>query len=251
MPIIALDKYSSSKLSLLVPKKIKLLIISLVILTAYLSGKIPLTTNINNKDNIVAEASDLKNTASLSTQYTTNTNPYQIKQLEIGQSTAPAPAPSPTSAPIQDNAWGVVKKIADHTYTMQVRPDSVMATPQEILSSLNNYRFQHGSGQLEWNDNLGNFADQRAHSFTQTGSLDAHSGFLDFLNNQDGFKKLGFSNLGENSSYGFTLQAVHLIEWIYAGDEEHDSNQLNSDWHYVGIGVNGSATDLVFAGNKL
>jgi uncharacterized protein YkwD len=68
--------------------------------------------------------------------------------------------------------------------------------------------------------------------------------------NNDGFGKLGFSSLGENSSYGYLLEGVHLIEWVYAGDAPHDNNQLNSEWSHVGIGVNGTATDLIFGGRK-
>ena len=76
---------------------------------------------------------------------------------------------------------------------MQVQPDSAMATAQEIFTALNNYRSQHGSGALAWDDNLTGFAVSRADYFSQTAKLDDHAGFLDYLNNQDGFKKLGFS----------------------------------------------------------
>jgi hypothetical protein len=43
---------------------------------------------------------------------------------------------------------------------------------------------------------------------------------------------------------------VHLIEWVYAGDKPHNDNQLSSKWSAVGIGISGSATDLVFGGSK-
>jgi uncharacterized protein YkwD len=151
----------------------------------------------------------------------------------------------------QSEAWGVAKQIDEHTWTMQVGDDEQMASPQEILNALNAYRQQHGSGSLIWDVNLTNYANERAKFFVATGTLDGHAGFSEYVNNQDGFTKLGFASLGENSSFGYRLSGVHLIEWVYAGDVPHNTNQLNSKWKYVGIGVNENATDLVFGGEKL
>jgi len=53
--------------------------------------------------------------------------------------------------------------------------------------------------------------------------------------------------LGENISYGYRLEGVHLIEWMYAGDKPHDDNQLDSKWDHVGIGVKETATCIIFA----
>jgi len=116
------------------------------------------------------------------------------------------------------------------------------------LLALNSYRQRNGRGALAWDGKLGDFAQGRASSFNSSGKLDNHAGFTDFINNHDGFHVLGFQSLGENSSYGFTLEAVHLIETVYAGDKPHNDNQLSSNWSSVGIGVSGTATDLVFGG---
>lgn len=172
-----------------------------------------------------------------------------------------SPTPTPTvvvaqpayKQTIQSNnsnaPWGISQQIDQHTWTIRVGQDSTMATPQDILTALNNYRNTKGRSSLSWSDNLGSYAQSRAEYFNQSGNIDEHKGFNDFLTNQDGFNKLGFSHLGENSSIGYHLIGVHIIEWIYASDAEHDANQLDSSWSSVGIGVSGTATDLVFGGN--
>ena len=150
-----------------------------------------------------------------------------------------------------DGEWGVAKQIGEHTWTMTVASDEKVGTAQEIFQALNAYRQRQGVGALSWDTNLGNFAQGRADAFLKNGTTDAHAGFNDFLNNQDGFKKSGFMALGENSSFGYHIEGVHLIEWVYAGDAPHNNNQLNRDWTHVGIGVAGLATDLVFGGRKM
>lgn len=147
--------------------------------------------------------------------------------------------------------WGKSKQIDEHTWTIDVGTDQKSGSAQEILSALNSYRKKNGSGVLTWDNKLGDYAQARASSFTSMGKLDGHAGFTDYVNNHDGFHALGFQSLGENSSYGYTLEAVHLIEWVFAGDKPHNDNQLSSNWSYVGIGVSGTATDLVFGGKKL
>ena len=172
----------------------------------------------------------------------------------------PSPTPIPTPTPVSvkqtsnvyqsatTSQWGVAKQLTAHTWTLQVGQDSQMATPQEILVALNNYRQNHGSQTLSWDNNLANFAQERANSFNAAGTLDEHAGFYAYLANPDNEKQIGFLNLGENSSIGFTLEGVHLIEWVYASDEGHNKNQLDTKWTHVGIGVSGTATDLVFGG---
>ncbi len=178
-------------------------------------------------------------------------NNYFLKSAVIGQRKDVKPTPAQAPVDNSSQAWGVATKVGEHTYTMQVQNDEHMASAHEIHAALNNYRKQHGRHDLVWDDKLADFASKRADYFVSSGTLDSHKGFLDYLNNQDGFKALGFSSLGENSSYGFKLNGVHMIEWVYAGDEEHNSNQLSSEWRYVGIGVKDTATNLVFAGNRL
>ncbi len=147
--------------------------------------------------------------------------------------------------------WGIAQQLDEHTWTMKIELDPNMSTPQELLEALNNYRQVHGSATLEWNQTLADYAQSRAQFFTDQKGLDSHAGFQDFLDNQDGFTKLGFRGLGENASYGYRLSGVHLIEWIYAGDQPHNQNQLNPDWHYVGIGIKETASCLIFASDRI
>lgn len=126
-----------------------------------------------------------------------------------------------------------------------------MAGPKEIMAALNEYRRRYGSAILMWDDKLATYAQSRATFFVGNKGLDEHKGFVNFLNNEDGFNKLGFTALGENASYGYKLSGVHLIEWIYAGDKPHNDNQLNKDWAYVGIGTAGTATCLIFGTGKM
>ncbi|HSW87653.1 MAG TPA: CAP domain-containing protein [Candidatus Saccharimonadales bacterium] len=143
--------------------------------------------------------------------------------------------------------YGQATKIAAHTYELKLPPDSAMANAHDLFSALNTYRQRKGIGVLSWKDELSNYAQSRANFYASKGALDSHSGFMSFINNQDGFTKLGFNHLGENAAYAGPLSGTHLIEWVFAADEEHNSNQLNSDWSSVGIGVSGIAIDIIFA----
>lgn len=147
--------------------------------------------------------------------------------------------------------WGKAKQISEYGWTMNVGFDTKMATAQEILIALNSYRQRHGRNGLNWSDRLVDYANIRAKYFTSIGNLDEHVGFSEYLKNEDNLKKLGFWSVGENSSFGYQLEATHLIEWIYAGDKPHDDNQLSADWTHVGIGVDGSQTDLIFGGQPM
>lgn len=237
-----------------VPNKIKLLIASIIFTLSYLSGKVPFFDDIDmtTKAQILVETTE-NDFSSNNTPRVNNekVGQVQIKQISIGQKAYFFPTPTLTPLDTSNTPWGVAKKVDTYTYTMRLQPDSNMGTPGEILTALNRYRQRHGKGTLSWDDKLAGFANTRAEYFLEKGKLDSHAGFLDYLNNQDGFKKLGFARVGENSSIGFTLEGVHIIEWVYAGDAGHNDNQLNSDWQYVGIGVSSNATDLIFAGDKL
>lgn len=155
-------------------------------------------------------------------------------------------SPAPTAEP---GAWGVASQIGEHTWTMNVGNDSKMTTPAELYEALNSYRRVHGRRTLGWNDNLAKFAQQRADDQAKAGKTDAHAGFNEYVKNPENLKSLGFWYVGENSSSGFILSGVHLIEWVYASDKPHNDNQLNPDWNSVGVGVNGSITDIVFGGS--
>ncbi len=161
-----------------------------------------------------------------------------------------APTKKPTPVPTDPTPWGVAKQIGEHTYTMKIAMDDRMATPLEILDALNQYRQRNGSQKLNLDETLAKYAQSRADFFATTGGLDEHAGFEDFVENQDGHNKLGFDWLGENISFGYKLTGTHLIEWVYAGDKPHDDNQRDNRWNYVGIGVNGTATCLIFGAGK-
>ncbi len=186
--------------------------------------------------------------------------PENIEPTEVPTATPtiiptkkPTPIPSPTiikNIETDNQPWGVAKQIGEHTWTIKVGQDSVMASAAEILEALNNYRSLHGSQKLTMDSKLSEYAQSRADFFYQKEKLDSHQGFNNFLTNEDGFDKLGFSWLGENASYGYRLNGVHLIEWIYASDEDHNQNQLNNNWNYVGIGVKDTATCLIFGTGK-
>jgi uncharacterized protein YkwD len=144
----------------------------------------------------------------------------------------------------------VAQQIGPDTWTLKVASDAHMGTPGEIFAALNNYRVRFGSQLLTWDNNLATFAQSRADYLASIKKTDGHAGFIDYLDNQDGYNQLGFTWLGENISWGFRLEAVHLIEWMYAGDKPHNDNQLNTRWNYVGVGVNGTATSIIFGTGK-
>lgn len=177
-----------------------------------------------------------------------------VKKPIIRQIITEIPTPTKIILPtkIADTTpWGVAKQIDEHTWTMRIQMDEKMGMAKEILEALNNYRKVHGSGPVEWNDKLSEYALSRAKLFTELKTTDAHKGFMEKLNNEQGFRDLGFWGLGENASYGYRLEGVHIIEWMYASDEGHNSNQLNPRWTHVGIGVDGVSTALIFAKDRI
>ena len=146
--------------------------------------------------------------------------------------------------------WGKAQQVGEDTWTMKVGMDARMATSKEVLEALNNYRVRRGSQKLTWDQKLADYAQSRADYLNSIQSTDNHEGFKNFVEKEDGYNKLGYDWLGENISYGFQLEAVHVIEWMYAGDKPHDDNQVDNKWDHVGIGVKGTATSLVFATAK-
>lgn len=173
----------------------------------------------------------------------------QITELEI----VPIKYERPKTTPIPSTSVkprGESRQIDEHTWTMEIENDSVMATHSEIVAALNSYRLKRGIGILSYDSGLTQYAQGRADFFAGQGGMDGHSGFQDFISNQDGFNKLGFYSLGENSSFGYHLEGINLIEGVFAGDAPHDSNQLNPEWTHVGVGVNGVAVNIIFGGKK-
>jgi uncharacterized protein YkwD len=160
----------------------------------------------------------------------------------------PTTVPTAGSQTKPSTEWGKAVKVGEDSYTMKVEMDPTMATPREIFQALNDYRASKGVHSLQWSDALATFAQGGADYYNSQGSF-SHDRLKNFLEKEDGNQKLGFGGIGENGSYGYTLQAVHLIEWVFASDEGHDSNQLDSSWQSVGIGVSGTTVDIVFGGN--
>lgn len=175
-----------------------------------------------------------------------------VSPIPVTPTTKPKPTrPFVTATPTDSTPWGVAQQTSEHTWTMKIAQDSQMATPAEILTALNEYRHRYSSQPLTLDSKLTAYAQSRVDYFSQIKNLDEHVGFTNFLEKEDGFNKLGFTYLGENISYGYQLTGVHLIEWIYAGDEPHNKNQLDTKWDHVGIAVNGTATCLIFATGKM
>lgn len=173
----------------------------------------------------------------------------EITEVRVLPSETPTPTPTILSLP--EKKYEKSRQIGEYTWTIDIPDEERSATAEEILSALNAYRQKHGRAALSWDDRLASYAQSRADAFAANSKTDSHAGFLDYINNQDGFMKLGFMKLGENSSYGYKVSGITLIESVYAGDSPHDTNQLSSDWTHVGIGVSSVATNLVFGGRPM
>lgn len=160
---------------------------------------------------------------------------------------SPTPTPKTPSNPSQYTA----QKVNDVTWRVSnVSNDDKMASPQEIYNALNSYRTGHGLSSLSWDVALASYAQGRADLFSSNKSLDSHAGFNSFMNN-DGFSKVGFNGLGENSAYlSGPMNGDHIIQNIFGADSSHDGNQLDPSWTNVGIGVSGVAVNVNFGKNK-
>ncbi len=182
------------------------------------------------------------------------TSPDPTPSLEENKTTPTPVVPTSNSLsqkeviPTLDDTdpWGVAKKVADHTYTMKIENEDHMSTPQEFLAALNDYRIKKGSQPLKWEEKICSFTQERA-DFQAENGLDAHQGFTDFLENQDGFKKLGFGWLGENASQGYIMSGQHLVEFIFASDEEHNQNQLATQWDRACVSIVNTTVEIIFA----
>lgn len=163
----------------------------------------------------------------------------------------PTPTLKPTTKPLSTPTYAATQ-IGDHTFTITGIPKaSSMPSVSEVLTALNNYRAKRGVPTLAADSNLMSYAQSRASLYKQLGRTDTHAAFLDFIQNQNGFAKLGFNALGENSSYlTYPVGAQVLIESLFGADAQHDQNQLNTKWSHVGIGIDGLGVDLVFGGSK-
>lgn len=190
---------------------------------------------------------------------TTSAQVDLVKQKKI-TSISPTPLKTPTPSPTKEQS----STPSSSTETPHSQTQSSQATPtptpttsqttsapttsqaEQVFQVLNDYRTSHGVGKLEWSDKLGQYAQSRADKFAANGATDNHQDFQTLISTPAGFAQMGFSGLGENSSYGYPFNASDLIEKDYAADKPHDDNQLDSSWTHVGIGINGVASDLVF-----
>jgi len=149
-------------------------------------------------------------------------------------------------AGVSNDSWGKAKQVSEHTWTMNVGQDEQMASSREVFDALNKYRQVKGKSTLSWDQSLADYSQSRAEKFNNDKKLDEHAGFNSYFN-QDKMKEMGISGVGENSAVGYVLSGTHIIEWIFAGDEPHDNNQLNSSWNVVGVGISGNSVNLIFA----
>ncbi|MCL4415336.1 MAG: CAP domain-containing protein [Actinobacteria bacterium] len=160
------------------------------------------------------------------------------------------PTAVPTVVPVvQEQSpkddWGKAQQLTEHTWTIKVGQDGQLAGAQEIFNALNNYRNNKGKGSLGWEQSLADFAKTRADQFNREQKLDDHAGFMSYFS-QDKMREMGLRGAGENSAVGYNMTGTHLIEWVFAGDPDHDGNQLNSAWNVVGIATSGNAVNFIF-----
>lgn len=175
--------------------------------------------------------------------------PVPTKKPFIQSSTKPINSPTPTKFATNKNY--TAEKIGESTYRIDnVSNDDHMASVGDILNALNSYRGSNGAANLSWDDNLANLSRDRTNTFASKGGLDAHAGFRDFMNN-DGFSKVGFNSLGENSAQlAGNMNGERIIKEIFGADAEHDGNQLDPSWTHVGISINGNFVNINFGKGK-
>lgn len=178
---------------------------------------------------------------------------YSTQPSTLVLSVAPTKIPTPVDPyandpDLRDADWGEAVQVSETGYRMKVGFDSVMGTPEETFKALNLYRYTKGKSNLTWDDRLARYALERVTFICQNGS-DSHAGFSDYVENQEGYKTLGFYQLGENMSTHMKFTGTHLIEWMYAADPAHDGNQLG-DWSHVGVGIYEDCSALIF-GNSM
>ncbi len=163
---------------------------------------------------------------------------------------APKIIPSNSPTPVINPGQYTAEKLNDVTWRVKnIENDDRMASAQDIVNGINNYRNAHGLGNLIVDGFLTSYAQDRANLFASNGGLDSHAGFQNFMSN-GGFDKAGFNSLGENSAYvSGPMSADKIVRNIFGADASHDSNQLDN-WTHVGVGVNGVAINVNFGKNK-
>lgn len=145
---------------------------------------------------------------------------------------------------LKDAKWGEAVKVREHEYTMKVGRDATMGSSQEIFEAVNNYRSVKGVGRLEWNEKIAALARERVLELPSDKT--PHEGYYRRIHEDGFYDEYGVNGVGENASLGYRLSGVHLIEWLYASDAGHESNQLNPRWNCVGIATSGDSSVLMF-----
>lgn len=163
---------------------------------------------------------------------------------------SPTHTPNHTPTPVVTNPKYTAEKINDTTWKVKdVENDNSMASSQDVVNAINNYRNAHGLANLSSDGYLNSFAQDRANLFSSNGSLDSHAGFQAFMSN-DGFNKAGFNSLGENSAMlSGPMGADKIVKNIFGADPSHDGNQLDN-WTHVGVGIAGNAVNVNFGKGK-
>lgn len=128
-----------------------------------------------------------------------------------------------------------IENIGDNIYRAQFKESSNLASPQEILNEVNNYRNRQGKADLIWHDGLASWAYNRAVYFTEISNVDSHIGYKDQANTKG--NEMGFGVTGEVSAFGLKIDAYTLINDAFSQDDPHRSIILDSEFTYIGIGV--------------
>ncbi len=123
-----------------------------------------------------------------------------------------------------------------------------MPSASQLFAGLNTYRAQHGVSQLKWDETLADYSSQLAEQANHRGAIDGGQN-LRQVRSQNPFA-FGFQNIGELQSYGVTESATGLFANYFAAYPSTNITQSSSDWQYVGIGVNGTAVEVIFGARK-
>lgn len=123
-----------------------------------------------------------------------------------------------------------------------------LPSARELFNGLNTYRSQHGASQLTWDPTLGDYAAQLAEYLNRRGSIDGGQN-LRQVRSQNAFA-FGFESLGELQSYGVTQSATGMFSEYFGSFPSTNSTQLSNAWYYAGIGVNGTAVEIIFGARK-
>ena len=240
----------------------KYVVVWAIILLAVVSSYIPFPPTLharsNYRDTIIVKDSKRVKPVTISNERLRREKSIAIRKerstriLNNNYQPTITPTPTPTTRKkiVSVNNNKILENISSTpTPTAQVHAISTGNAEQDLLSTLNNYRQKNGKNALSWDSTLASFAKERANKFDAEGKMDSHQGFQDMLSS-DGFARMGFNALAENSSYGDTRDPVYIIETLYGQSSGHNANQLSNEYTHVGIGASGKATDFVFGGRK-